>query len=94
MKHEPSRHMHQLLHKEWQLQTEAQVLLRRTQLLTLLAKYGVPRVNGSLSSGLMTRREIDLELSPIPTRLQLSTITGQVSQTIGLSILRTRDYRQ
>lgn len=45
-----------------QLQKEAQEVLKELDLLPLLSKYGIPKIIGSMDLGLMTRRDIDIEV--------------------------------
>ncbi len=45
-----------------QLQKEAKSVLGELDLLPLLSKYGSPKIIGSMDLGLMTRRDIDIEI--------------------------------
>lgn len=48
--------------KQQQLQTQAQEVLEKLGLLTLLSRYGEPHIVGSMELGLMTWRDIDIEI--------------------------------
>lgn len=51
-----------LIKQEEKLQKEAKEVLNKLDLIKLLSKYGQPEIVGSLALGLMTWRDIDLEI--------------------------------
>lgn len=52
----------ELILQQDNLQKEANDTLERLQLIQFLSKYGIPIITGSLATGLMTWRDIDIEL--------------------------------
>jgi hypothetical protein len=51
-----------LILQQNKLQKEGNTILEKLQLLKFLSKYGEPIITGSLATGLMTWRDIDIEL--------------------------------
>src|SRR3989344_8099789 len=54
--------MEDLLKQQEELQKEAQEVLGKLDLINILSIYGKPEIVGSLATGLMTWRDIDLEV--------------------------------
>src|SRR3989344_4441945 len=54
--------MNDLLKQQDELQKEAYEVLEKLDLLNILSIYGKPEIVGSLATGLMTWRDIDLEV--------------------------------
>lgn len=54
--------MDDLLKKQKDLQNEANMILREIDLLNILSIYGKPEIIGSLATGLMTWKDIDIEV--------------------------------
>src|SRR4051794_9635698 len=52
----------ELFHRQDELQKEAYGILKDGELMSLLSEFGNPRIVGSLASGLMTWRDIDIEI--------------------------------
>ncbi len=54
--------MNDLLKQQKQLQEEAHEVLKNIKLLSILTKYGIPFLVGSVETGLMAWKDIDLEV--------------------------------
>lgn len=68
-----------LLKQQNQLQKQAQQVLEKFDLLDLLTQYGSPEIVGSMELGLMTRRDIDIE---IIVSQQNKNIIAQIASTL------------
>lgn len=68
-----------LLKEQAKLQQQAQQVLEKFDLLGLLAQYGSPEIVGSMELGLMTRRDVDIE---IIVSQQNKNIIAQIASTL------------
>jgi hypothetical protein len=74
--------MKDLLKQQEELQKEANEVLNRLDLIAALEKYGKPFMVGSFALGLLTRRDIDIEV--VVASLDKKQVQGICSYLVGL----------
>jgi hypothetical protein len=86
--------MNDLITYQDELQREGHAVLEDLKLLEFLAQFSKPHIVGSLATGLMTWRDIDLELYTVPNEEQLWQASQYLfSQQYVKSVMQA-DYRK
>lgn len=80
--------------RQLQLQQEAKEVLEKLNILNILSMYGEPEIVGSLATGLMTWKDIDIELTNGINEDKYWKIVKQLFHTPGYKRLNVIDFRK
>jgi hypothetical protein len=83
----------ELLKRQMQLQQEGQQVLTELGLLDILIKIGTPEIVGSLATGLMTWRDIDIEVQKTPVESEMWEIANFLFSNRNVRSVNVADYR-
>ncbi len=86
--------MNALEEKQLTLQKKANEVLEKLDILNILSSYGKPEIVGSLSSGLMTWKDIDIELTNGIDEEKYWGIVKKLFHTEGYKRLNVIDFRK
>lgn len=86
--------MEDLLKRQKELQKEAYEVLDKLDLLNILLIYGKPEIVGSLATGLMTWRDIDLEVVKEINEEKYWQVVRKIFHTPGYKLTNVVDFRK
>jgi len=86
--------MNELITYQDELQREGHAVLEDLKLLEFLAQFSKPHIVGSLATGLMTWRDIDLELYTAPNEEQLWQASQYLFRQRHVKSVMQADYRK
>lgn len=85
--------MNDLEKKQLELQNEAKEVLEKLDLMNILSDYGTPKIVGSLATGLMTWKDIDIELTNGIDEDKYWSVVKKLFHTPGYKHLSVIDFR-
>jgi hypothetical protein len=85
--------MNDLEKKQSELQNEAKEVLEKLDLMNILSSYGTPKIMGSLATGLMTWKDIDIELTNGIDEDKYWDVVKKLFHTPGYKHLNIIDFR-